>query len=103
VRPSTIEWTVALVAHIIQTIRGVSTSTRTWHTLTGTIAGKQLTVELDGKERLQAHARPRAHGALRALVESRLQGPLRRLRSTPMSVSRMAGEVGCHAAGGLRS
>ncbi len=38
---------------IVQTIRGVSTSTRTWHTLTGTIAGKQLTVELDGKERFK--------------------------------------------------
>jgi hypothetical protein len=38
---------------ILQTIRGVSTSTRTWHTLTGTIAGKQLTVGLDGKERFK--------------------------------------------------
>jgi hypothetical protein len=38
---------------ILQTIRGVSTSTRTWHTLTGTIAGKELTVDLDGKERFK--------------------------------------------------
>jgi hypothetical protein len=38
---------------IIQTIRGVRTSTRTWHTLAGTIAGKQLTVALDGKERFK--------------------------------------------------
>jgi hypothetical protein len=38
---------------IIQTIRGVETSTRTWHTLRATIAAKQLTVELDGKERLK--------------------------------------------------
>ena len=38
---------------ILQTIRGVSTSTRTWHTLTGAIAGKELTVELDGKERFK--------------------------------------------------
>ena len=38
---------------ILQTIRGVSNSTRTWHTLTGTIAGKELTVELDGKERFK--------------------------------------------------
>jgi hypothetical protein len=38
---------------LLQTIRGVETSTRTWHTLTARIAGKQLTVELDGKERLK--------------------------------------------------
>jgi hypothetical protein len=36
-----------------QTIRGVETSTRTWHTLTARIAGKQLTVELDGRERIK--------------------------------------------------
>lgn len=38
---------------IIQTIRGVDTSTRTWHTLAATIAGKQLTIQLDGHERLK--------------------------------------------------
>jgi len=38
---------------IIQTIRGVDTSTRAWHTLTATIAGKELSVQLDGKERLK--------------------------------------------------
>ena len=34
---------------ILQTIRGVETPTRTWHTLRVRIAGKQLTAELDGK------------------------------------------------------
>lgn len=38
---------------IVQTIRGVNTSTRTWHTLSGTVVGTQLTVELDGKERFK--------------------------------------------------
>ena len=38
---------------LLQTIRGVETSTRAWHTLTARIAGKQLTVELDSKERFK--------------------------------------------------
>jgi hypothetical protein len=38
---------------ILQTIRGVETATRTWHELEATIADTDLTVILDGKERLR--------------------------------------------------
>jgi hypothetical protein len=37
---------------ILQTIRGVETSTRAWHTLEVHIAGAHITVTLDGKPRL---------------------------------------------------
>ncbi len=35
---------------ILQTLRGVETPTRTWHTLKVTISGKQLTTEVNGKK-----------------------------------------------------
>jgi len=38
---------------ILQTVRGVETSTRTWHTLDVTIKGTDLVATLDGKERLR--------------------------------------------------
>ena len=38
---------------IVQTIRGVETSTRTWHTLEATIKGTELVATLDGKERVR--------------------------------------------------
>jgi len=38
---------------IIDTIRNVSTSTKTWHTLAVELRGKQLAVELDGQKRFQ--------------------------------------------------
>jgi hypothetical protein len=38
---------------ILQTIRGVETSTRAWHTLEATIKGKELVATVDGKERLR--------------------------------------------------
>jgi hypothetical protein len=34
---------------ILQTVRAVETTTRSWHVLSAAIEGKQLTVELDGK------------------------------------------------------
>jgi hypothetical protein len=38
---------------IIDTIRGVSTTSKTWHTLAVELRGKNLTVELDGQKRFQ--------------------------------------------------
>jgi hypothetical protein len=38
---------------ILQTVRGVDTATRSWHTLSAAIRSKQLTVELDGKRVLE--------------------------------------------------
>ena len=38
---------------ILETVRGVDTPTRTWHTLAVTLRGRSLSVELDGKERLK--------------------------------------------------
>jgi len=38
---------------ILQTVRGVHTETRTWHTLKATLHDKAITVDLDGKEVLQ--------------------------------------------------
>jgi hypothetical protein len=38
---------------ILQTVRGVNTATKTWHTLVLAITGKELRVELDGKEQLK--------------------------------------------------
>jgi hypothetical protein len=38
---------------IVQTIRGVETSTRAWHTLQVTIKATELVATLDGKERLR--------------------------------------------------
>jgi hypothetical protein len=38
---------------ILETVRGVETSTRTWHTLGVTLHGRQLSVTLDGQERLE--------------------------------------------------
>jgi len=39
--------------HIIDTIRGVETSTRQWHTLAVELDGKKMRVLLDGAEKLQ--------------------------------------------------
>jgi hypothetical protein len=38
---------------VLQTVRGVHTETRTWHTLKATLHGKSISVELDGKEVLK--------------------------------------------------
>jgi hypothetical protein len=38
---------------IIDTIRGVTTTSKTWHTLAVELRGKNLTVELDGQKRFQ--------------------------------------------------
>jgi hypothetical protein len=38
---------------IIDTVRGVETATRTWHTLDVSLKGKEMVVTLDGKERLR--------------------------------------------------
>jgi hypothetical protein len=38
---------------IIDTVRGVETATRTWHTLEVHLRGRSLSVLLDGKERLK--------------------------------------------------
>jgi hypothetical protein len=38
---------------ILQNVRGVSTSTKAWHTLKVNLHGKQLTVDLDGEQRLE--------------------------------------------------
>jgi hypothetical protein len=37
---------------IIDTVRGVETTSRAWHTLQVTLRGKAMSVELDGKDRL---------------------------------------------------
>jgi hypothetical protein len=38
---------------ILDVVRGVQTSTRTWHTLQATLHGRELSVVLDGQERLK--------------------------------------------------
>jgi hypothetical protein len=38
---------------VLETVRGVHTATKTWHTLKVVLSGKSLSVELDGKERLK--------------------------------------------------
>ena len=38
---------------ILETVRGVETATRTWHTFTVTLHGRALAVSLDGRERLK--------------------------------------------------
>ena len=38
---------------ILETVRGVQTPTRTWHTLGVTLHGRAMSVELDGTERLK--------------------------------------------------
>jgi hypothetical protein len=38
---------------VLQTVRGVHTETRAWHTLKATLHGKSISVELDGKEVLK--------------------------------------------------
>jgi len=38
---------------IIDTVRGVSTPTRTWHTLKVSLRGRNLAVDVDGQERLK--------------------------------------------------
>lgn len=47
---------------IIDTVRGVATSTRTWHTLKVSLREQSLAVELDGKERLEREVGHRAGG-----------------------------------------
>jgi len=38
---------------VLENVRNTPTASKTWHTLVATIRGKQLTVELDGKQYLQ--------------------------------------------------
>jgi hypothetical protein len=38
---------------VLETVRGVHTATKTWHTLKVTLHGKSVSVELDGKEVLK--------------------------------------------------
>jgi hypothetical protein len=38
---------------VLESVRGVHTAARTWHTLKVTLHGKSMAVELDGKERLK--------------------------------------------------
>lgn len=47
---------------IIDTVRGVETATRTWHTLEVHLRGRSLSVVLDGKERLKREVEATASG-----------------------------------------
>jgi hypothetical protein len=47
---------------IIDTVRGVSTPTRTWHTLKVRLRGRNVAVEVDGQERLQREMETRPSG-----------------------------------------
>lgn len=47
---------------IIDTVRGVSTPTRTWHTLEVILQGRSLRVEADGQERLRRDTEARPPG-----------------------------------------
>jgi len=47
---------------IIDTVRGVATPTRTWHTLKVTLRGRSLAVEVDGQERLKRDVETRPPG-----------------------------------------
>jgi hypothetical protein len=59
---------------IIDTIRGVSTPTRTWHTLKVTLRGRGLVVEVDGQERLKRDidARPGGRCGLWSKADSQV-------------------------------
>jgi hypothetical protein len=47
---------------ILENVRGVQTATRAWHTLTVALAGKALSVALDGKSRLERNLDTPASG-----------------------------------------
>jgi hypothetical protein len=47
---------------VLQTVRGVHTETRSWHTLKATLHGKSISVELDGKEVLKRELEAPAAG-----------------------------------------
>jgi hypothetical protein len=47
---------------ILENVRGVHTATRTWHTLKVRLAGRALTVDLDGKQLLQRTLDAPPHG-----------------------------------------
>jgi hypothetical protein len=47
---------------VLQTVRGVHTATRTWHTLKATLHGTSISVELDGKEVLKRELEAPANG-----------------------------------------
>jgi hypothetical protein len=47
---------------ILENVRGVHTSTRTWHTLKVVLHGRALSVELDGKQRLKREVEAPASG-----------------------------------------
>jgi hypothetical protein len=47
---------------VLQTVRGVHTETRTWHTLKAELRGKSIRVELDGKEVLKRELESPASG-----------------------------------------
>jgi hypothetical protein len=59
---------------IIDTVRNVSTSTKTWHTLAVELRGKQLTGELDGRKRFEKtlDAEPRGKVGLWSKADSQV-------------------------------
>jgi hypothetical protein len=59
---------------VLETVRGVHTATRTWHTLKATIHGKALTVDLDGKQVLarQLEAPPSGRCGLWSKADSQV-------------------------------
>ena len=59
---------------IIDTIRGVTTSTKTWHTLVVELRGSQRTADLDGKRRFEKklEAHPTGRVGLWSKVDSQV-------------------------------
>jgi hypothetical protein len=59
---------------VLQTVRGVNTTTKEWHTLKATIRGKALVVELDGKKVLdrQIDAAPSGRCGLWSKADSQV-------------------------------
>jgi hypothetical protein len=59
---------------ILDTVRGVQTPTRTWHTLKVTLHGRALSVTLDGQERLKREtgAPPSGHCGLWSKADSQV-------------------------------
>ena len=47
---------------IIDSVRGISTATRTWHTLKVKLRSRSLVVEIDGETRLERETDPRPAG-----------------------------------------
>ncbi len=59
---------------VIDTIRNVSTPTKTWHTFAVELRGRQLSVELDGKKRFEKtlDAAPAGHIGLWSKADSQV-------------------------------